>query len=244
MTRVTTVSDILAICQFYERTADFAARKAICRDMVYKLSQIPPEDIANLTLKIPSILNNDIDEDIRSILEKMSSKLVEYMNNKKRKDGCVIFVHGLGSSHLRTWNGMDTHIRSNDALRKFWDTKCYEYKTFKVKWLPSWLSGKRYLGINTLAKGLRSFIEIHCMDYESIVIVAHSMGGLIAAKFITKELSRLSLPGFSGAMFFATPFLGSQLANIADALSVRHKQVRSMMKESPECLELIECFKM
>ncbi|WWB85598.1 hypothetical protein V5F90_22375 [Priestia aryabhattai] len=45
---------------------------------------------------------------------------------------------------------------------------------------------KKNVGIKNLSEHLKSSIEIYCPGYKNVVLIAHSMGGLISKTFIFK----------------------------------------------------------
>jgi PGAP1-like protein len=237
------LAECCAISHFLEKYDDVGIQIAVRQDLVGKAQVLSAEEIAYLVEKRNCNFFCPLTQSYGPIFSKLTKKVVEHQEANMNPTGCIIFVHGLGSSHLKTWIEMENLVKSHSVLREQWVTKQYDYVTTKLKLMPEFISPRRYLGIPMLAKGLKSFIELHCKTYESIVIVGHSMGGLVTAKFVTTELGRMTDHRVKGALFFAAPFDGSQLATIADVLSIKHKQVRSMMKDSDDTHELIERFK-
>lgn len=236
-------AECLAISHFLAKSKDSGARFAIRQDLLEKVCALSADEIAVLIGEKKCDIVCELTKPYGTITAALSRKLLDYRNSSMKKKKCLIFVHGLGSSHEKTWTSMENLVKSHELIDSEWETISYEYETSKIKLIPEFLFRPRYLGIPMLAKGLKSLIDIRCKSYDSIVIIGHSMGGLITAKFLTTELPRMDDPKIKGALFFATPFNGSQLANIADSLSIKHKQVRVMMKGSDETNELIESFK-
>jgi pimeloyl-ACP methyl ester carboxylesterase len=52
-------------------------------------------------------------------------------------------------------------------------------------------------------------------QYSSIVLIAHSMGGLISMQYIVDQLQNSVVPPITGLMLYGTPTTGSDLINVA-----------------------------
>jgi hypothetical protein len=125
-----------------------------------------------------------------------------YSQNGKRY--LLLFIHGfIGGKE--TWIREDgqksllNYLEEDRQLREYFDVALYTYDTSIFN---SWLTLKNIVGlfkrikrrhtknwnIETIAAELGSQIRVTAKNYEKIVVIAHSMGGLISKKFILEEL--------------------------------------------------------
>ncbi|USK36474.1 hypothetical protein LIT25_27325 (plasmid) [Bacillus sp. F19] len=129
-----------------------------------------------------------------------------HKNNNKH---AILFIHGF-TGNSNTWNypnkehqsfpnmlKKDIDIRENfDIVTVNYFTKFFSLEKSKIALnglrrvfkLPSKISHKN-VGINDLSSLLKSIVDFNCSNYEKIVIIAHSMGGLVSKSYILNELS-------------------------------------------------------
>ena len=143
-----------------------------------------------------------------------------------RHDGkaVIVFVHGLGGSAYGTWQKMLSLLAADPALMEF-ATDCYAYPTS----LLSIISARP--GIRELADGLQTHIRIHHPG-KPIILVGHSLGGLIIRQFLLDVVDAPESPRILGALLYAVPNSGSEWAQINSALSWRHIQARQLTPSS------------
>jgi len=72
--------------------------------------------------------------------------------------------------------------------------------------------------INDIAKLLSSSIKYPCAKYENIVLIGHSMGGLIAKKLILEDLKASTTSKIKLYISLATPHSGSNFAILGKAI--------------------------
>lgn len=149
----------------------------------------------------------------------------------------ILFVHGLGGSGEATWRrggrpGFPELIRNDPALRDACDIAFFEFPTTLFR-LPFSTRAPR---IRDLAEGLRSQIEVRYSDYDSIALICHSLGGLIARKYLVEEVKRKSQLRVDKLLLFAVPNRGAGLASVASHISWKNSQLIQLCKSS----ELIE----
>ena len=143
----------------------------------------------------------------------------------------IIFVHGLGGKPEKTW-GKFTQLLTADDFFKDFKIEYYPYTTSLIKFFPWSIFPK----IQHLADGLRTFINNRTTFDDKITIVTHSMGGLIARKYLVEEIKNKNKLKVKKILLFATPNKGSQLAKLS-CLS-RITQVGQMKKGSDFINEL------
>ena len=130
-------------------------------------------------------------------------------------ESCVVFIHGLVGS-TTTWNRfvyfLTRHWVSNDSFG-------LEYYQYSVELtLPLFLDAilKAVVGgpsIDDLAKGLKTVIDEECKEYENVILIAHSMGGLIARQYLVDVMKLDKKVGKTKALItYASPHRGSAFA--------------------------------
>lgn len=149
----------------------------------------------------------------------MAKELPKYLSGPD-SETAVVFIHGLGGSYS-TWNSFA------NALQREWkesDIYALEYDDYynNVKNIPLYTFFIKSFfgqGIEQLSKHLDSFIKTICESYKNVILVCHSMGGLIARKYIINLLNRDRNVGKVKALItYATPHLGSSFANVVKAI--------------------------
>lgn len=125
-------------------------------------------------------------------------------------------------------------MKQDEELTGRIDIAFYGYPTGLIRWPWSNRSNR----IQDLSKALRTEFAARFSIYSEVIIVAHSMGGLIAQKYIIEELKEKPTLKVSGLILFAVPTEGASLAKWGDLVSFRHSHLRQLKKES-ETLESI-----
>ncbi|MFA6058668.1 MAG: HEAT repeat domain-containing protein [Taibaiella sp.] len=157
----------------------------------------------------------------------------------RKNNRLIIFVHGLIGSR-KTWIRLDNtktiydYISSDKIISDNFDLAIFEYDTRMTdfwqrnKWFLSFLFKKvrlrKSLPIEDIALLLASQVDINCRDYEEIVVVAHSMGGLITKSFILDSFAKTQKCKVSIFFSIAVPHRGSNLATLGKIL-LSSKQV-------------------
>ncbi|MYR43036.1 alpha/beta hydrolase [Streptomyces sp. SID5910] len=121
----------------------------------------------------------------------------------------VVFVHGLFSSGS-TWDQFRNLVAQDAELRPF------ETLTFSYVSRPAVLNPQRRLpSFDDVADNLRGFLEVDARHFGNVVLVAHSQGGLIVQRYLSRMLHDgrgLELARIRRVVLFACPNLGSELA--------------------------------
>jgi pimeloyl-ACP methyl ester carboxylesterase len=144
-------------------------------------------------------------EDIGSIREQA---LVVHRKEATKNNQLIIFVHGLGGCRYgrkATWGKFPSFIFEDFPHV---DVGLYEYRTL-FRRLKVWKS----VGLDTEAEVFANLIRDELAVYTSIVLVGHSMGGLLCKAAISRLVSNKEedvLPRISGLILMATPQLGSR----------------------------------
>jgi pimeloyl-ACP methyl ester carboxylesterase len=110
----------------------------------------------------------------------------------------------------------------------------YEYPTHKTAlkfWAPS-------PGLGSLAAGLKTEIEVRLANYEEILLVCHSMGGLVARRYLADELQKFGASSVKRALLLATPNSGATLASVVSGLGIQSAQTSMLRPFSNELARL------
>ena len=138
----------------------------------------------------------------------------------------ILFVHGLGGGH-GTWGSFAPLLKADVDLKGRIAVAEYTFPTRLFRLFPSWNSTP----LQDLAKGLATEIRTRFQECTKILMVCHSLGGLIAKRFIIEAIKRSEPLKTREVIFFGTPHQGARLANIASFFSFKHRHLRQIGKE-------------
>ncbi len=161
-------------------------------------------------------------------------ELVPLETPPERK-GLVVFVHGiLGSA--ASWGRFRELLAEDDWVSARFDLGFFSYSS-RFHFNPL----KRTPSIETVAKRLASSLDLETRDYERIVLVGHSQGGLVIQRFLADRVRRnrgRSLARIRRVLLFACPNNGTEFARSARRLLVDrllpHPQARSLQPYDEE----------
>lgn len=167
--------------------------------------------------------------------------------NKK----CILFVHGLGSNEKETWGALGEILSKKKNSNEFseFDEIDFNYFNYESNKLSSFTGlTRKVIGyfinsdesntelssqISNIANTLRTHLsKKEFCDYKSISIIAHSMGGVISAKYILNELDQSQLPKIDRILYICTPFVGSIYADIAKNIGLESRETRELATNS------------
>jgi pimeloyl-ACP methyl ester carboxylesterase len=154
-----------------------------------------------------------------------------YHGTRTDAKGVIVFVHGILGDSRSTW--------TNSANGKYWPAL--------IKADPAFLGFNVYINefatpvvapamaIDALADNLHDhLLDARVFDHDEVIVLAHSMGGLISRAFASryqKYSSKIKL-----LFFYSAPTLGSDIANVF-WLGTRNPQLGKMrVIESPDYL--------
>ncbi|SDH87790.1 alpha/beta fold hydrolase [Nitrosomonas sp. Nm132] len=129
----------------------------------------------------------------------------------------VIFVHGLGGDES-TWGDFPRLIREDSELDVSISFMTYPTPFGGLK-LFYFLQPK-YQAIEDLAKSLKTIIDEKYRDADEIVLVGHSMGGLVIRKYLLEEVVAERQSKVSKAILYAVPNRGASLATFVGKVSL------------------------
>jgi pimeloyl-ACP methyl ester carboxylesterase len=134
----------------------------------------------------------------------------------------VLFIHGLGGS-ADSWGKFDSLLRQDDITNNRVDIDFYKYPS-KILYIF-----KTAIELPVLSDALKTLIEVNYRDYAQIIIVAHSMGGIIARHYILNAIRNGKALRVKHLICFATPHSGSELANIGSLINGgKHENLKNL----------------
>ncbi|WP_220740341.1 ABC-three component system protein, partial [Shewanella sp. c952] len=176
------------------------------------------------------------------------------------KKNLVILVHGLTGGE-ETWTNSSSELLSdllkgNRELSDSYDFVEFDYFTKLANLKNSMLAKgvvalmnyvpgvnmklpkrQKNVSVLTLAEELATFVQYECSDYENIVFMAHSMGGLITKKFILDFIGN----GYEdiqskilGYLSIASPHKGSLPATLLGPININAKELAPLNKNMNE----------
>jgi Alpha/beta hydrolase family len=140
----------------------------------------------------------------------------------------VLFVHGLGGDGTTTWGKFPELLRVDPDLNKKIDIALFQYPTQLIRWPFQ----KKSVRIQDLAAGIRTEVDVRYKSYGQIVLVCHSMGGLVAQKYIVNEIKDGRAAKVRGIIFFGVPHTGADLARWGSLISWRHWHLKQLRRSS------------
>ncbi len=185
-------------------------------------------------------------EDLRSIVNQLEEKVsgfrffdfaikkeLEKLINeyKDHAPNLLFFTHGFGGNANR-WDKMISIIKEDRELSIEYEIKKFNYPTTKFIYFGLF---KRLPAIENIADALKTEIQliIDKKKYKKILIVAHSMGGLVARKYLVEQFENILKSDIElNLILYATPNKGSDLANIYKTISIGNIVVSQMCKKS------------
>ncbi len=147
----------------------------------------------------------------------------------------IVMVHGFNSASDGAWG------KFPELIAKDKDSSFARFNVLRYGYNSSTCSNK--VGIKERGDGLASFLKDQSKDYDGILFVSHSMGGLVVMHAVTmmarqhdKNLERMPLI----VMTFGTPHLGVQGAELLESLGIlcTDKQAETMKVFNPSLSDL------
>lgn len=162
----------------------------------------------------------------------------------------VLFVHGLGGSE-DTWGHFEKFLTADKGLGV--DVRYYEYPSpilgipviGLVKNICQYISTLRnkvsfkFSSIQDLAQGLKTYIDEYLQDYDEIILVGHSLGGLIIRQYLLSENIANRTTKIQKIALYAVPNLGSALAAIGRLFSGKNNPHVQQLCTNTDFLELL-----
>lgn len=138
----------------------------------------------------------------------------------------ILFVHGLGGSK-ESFGDFGTLIKEDEYLSSM-EVAFFDYETslFYIPFLT------KLPKIQSFSKDLEGTVKDTFSEYNEIIIVCHSMGGLIAKRYLLDIIDDIKSfkNKISKVVLYATPNFGSDLA--FGPYSKHHPQIAQLRKDS------------
>lgn len=150
----------------------------------------------------------------------------------------LLFVHGLGGDATSTWKmrgtaGLPDLVKQVPALAAEYAIETWKFPTTILPFpLHVFFSKPR---IQILARALKTQIDLFCTKHsvKSVVLVCHSMGGLIARRYLVDEFELRNPIKVRKLLLYDVPNNGAELANLAEFLGWwKHPQISQLCASS------------
>jgi surfactin synthase thioesterase subunit len=163
-------------------------------------------------------------------ISKGTSKSFFYRRGEEGKD-LFLFVHGLYSSSTDTWGNFPELLSGDRDIESF-DIYLWAYPTYIIGKVPT---------IPLVAEQLLTELRERFTTYKRIILVGHSLGGLVIRSAILKALEQgraNDIDNIFHIITFATPNDGSQIAQIASSLKIGNNHIEALGATSTFVTEL------
>ncbi|MCK8520071.1 GPI inositol-deacylase [Aquimarina sp. D1M17] len=146
--------------------------------------------------------------------------------NSNKVNTIVVFIHGFIGSE-ETWIKNDKTkplidpILEEKLIYDNMDIGIFVYHTKLLELFPKLnrlariidnKKARKILPIESIAELLSTQLKYRCESYENIVLIGHSMGGLVAKRFVLDDINKNSTSKVKLYISLATPHSGSDLA--------------------------------
>jgi pimeloyl-ACP methyl ester carboxylesterase len=140
----------------------------------------------------------------------------------------LLLIHGLAGSNKGTWGELPTILRKAEDLGQEVTIDFFSY--------PSMLFRRPFLKrgpkIQELARGLRTQIENRFGSFKRIILICHSLGGLVARQYLLDESRANHRTRIVGLVLFAVPNNGDDLAKLVALFPFGNHQIRQLRPDS------------
>ncbi|MFJ5534921.1 esterase/lipase family protein [Streptomyces sp. NPDC093261] len=139
----------------------------------------------------------------------------------------LVMVHGILSKPAM-WDPL-RDLLADDTDLGFVDPLAFGYRTGLIRLNPT----RVFPGINVVADSLKEYLATEAEGYERLVLLAHSQGGLVVQRFLTRMLADgqgRELSRIRRVVLLACPNNGSQMLGSLrrGVLGRRHPQERQL----------------
>lgn len=181
--------------------------------------------------------------------------MIEFIQ-KSGKSDIILFVHGFTGGRDTWLHEIDGYffdnLNKNYELNSGYDIAVFEYYSNLLNFFPAVDSirqrvvalfkslqpkVKKNISISEVSGLLAARIRFDLEEYHNIIIVAHSMGGLVAKYYVLQELESGRNCKIKMILSLAVPHLGADLATYGKLLS-NDKQLEDLAPLSELCPKL------
>lgn len=168
-------------------------------------------------------------------------------------ENLIILIHGLGAPDT-TWvndgvSWIDLLLTDKELLNMDVATASYDtahlanrilssagVKKFKIGMFKTFSVAKGpFTSLEILARELKREVDSHRIQkYKRVILVGHSMGGLIAVRYLLEEIEHNQAHNIKGLISLATPYNGSSFALYSQLIKSlnKHAQIPSLEPNS------------
>ena len=168
--------------------------------------------------------------------------MIKIIHKNTNAKNIIVFIHGfIGGED--TWvkkNGERPFIEpilEDNIISKNFDIGVFEYHTKLVEFFSKtksliksiWNKKKtvKNSSIEDISKILSTSLEYKCAEYDNIILISHSMGGLIAKRYVLDDIIENTVSRVKLYISLATPHSGSNLATLGSMI-LGNNQVSDM----------------
>jgi hypothetical protein len=163
--------------------------------------------------------------------------MIEFSLEGKKRKNLILFVHGLTGNNM-TWvnqSGVSFSdlLSSNKEIKQKFDIAYFNYYSRLITstagkvmggFVSKIISGfsnsvKLNLDVKNISDLLYTELDVQCDKYDNIIIIAHSLGGLVAKSVILDIIKKGKPLKIKQFISLAVPHDGANLALIGKALS-------------------------
>jgi pimeloyl-ACP methyl ester carboxylesterase/O-acetyl-ADP-ribose deacetylase (regulator of RNase III) len=145
-------------------------------------------------------------------------------------------VHGLFAS-AKSWDRMRDLLQQDESIAGTYSFRMFEYRSPFAGLDPR----RRIPDLNSLADSLATLVDSQPENYERVVIVTHSQGGLIAQRYLARQLHEghgHALARVRRIVMFACPNNGSEfMLTLRRGMWWRHSQERELRPLADSVIE-------
>lgn len=150
-----------------------------------------------------------------------------------KKSPVVIFIHGLSGSPELSWSSMIDLCKKDPSLNQY----SFDFYTYPTKKFFFFFK-ERVPRLRELAKGLATEIRLRHRNRESVILICHSMGGLVARQYLV-DCAKNNIPNYiDRALLLATPNSGATIAALATKVFPSNQQLKLLAPFSEEITKL------
>ena len=187
--------------------------------------------------------------------------MIELTNKISSNKNLIVFIHGFMGSE-DTWINKDgkkpliDFLLQDEEIAANYNIGLFEYHSKLVDLIPksrgimNMFKGKKTpfnLSIEKLSDLLEMSLQYSCSEFENIILIGHSMGGLIAKRFVLNDIRKNSHTRVKLYISLATPHSGSLFATAGkflvpnvqiDDLAPLSASIHAMSNEWVQCQTL------
>lgn len=185
----------------------------------------------------------------------MALRIIKSSDLKTTKENLIIFIHGFIGG-VETWIRNDNqksildHLKEENSIVSEFDFAVFDYytelvdKIDRIKGIVKSIFGKntspsKNIEITNIAQILISEIRYLETRYKNIVIISHSLGGLVAKSLIIEDIKKKSESSIALYISLAVPHKGSNLAVLGKAI-LGNPQVENLQPLSEKINQLTD----